>query len=112
MNWLKKLFRKEAYVGSFQLKIQGDMWVYVHCFESKRGKRRTEVINCDVYPGTGWKKAYERTELYQLRIRPWEEWGKKDSGIYTYGQVKNPKEEFLAVLKGEAKWKIDHDHSG
>lgn len=111
-DWFKKLFRRhEAYVGTFKLRINSEI-VYVHCFEAKNGKRRTEVINCDNYPANKWRTYYEQTEIYQLRIRPWEDWGKKDSGIFTYNQVMEPKEEFLAVLKGEAKWEIEHDHSG
>ena len=110
-SWFKKLFRrKEAYVGTFKLRINSEI-VYVHCFETKNGKRRTEVINCDNYPASKWRTYYEQTEIYQLRIRPWEDWGKKDDGIFTYSQVMEPKEEFKAKLKGDATWEIKHDHS-
>ena len=112
MNWLRKIFRgKEAYVGSFKVKLNNEV-IYVHCFETKHGHRRTELVNCDSYPATGWLKNYKRTELYQLRIKPWEEWGKKDDGIMTYNDVFDKKKEFLAKLKGDALWVIKHDNSG
>ena len=112
MDWLRKIFRgKEAYVGSFKFKLRSEP-IYVHCFETRKGHRRTEVVNCDAYPNSKWRKEYERTDLYQLRIQPWEDWGKKDDGIMTYKMVCEPKEEFKAKLKGDATWVIKHDYSG
>lgn len=109
-NTTNTLGRNEVYVGSFSINLNGQQ-VYIHCFENKKGARRTKVVNCEMYPKSNWIDAYKRTKLYQLRIQPWEEWGKKDNGIYTYNQVMDPKEEFLAVLKGDATWEIKHDHS-
>lgn len=107
MRWFTKLFRKKgAYVGSFKLTISSEP-VYVHCFETKRGKRQISMVNCDSYPNSSWEKNLKRTEIYQLRIRPWAYWGKKDEGIMTYKSIHDPKEEFLAKLKGESQWIIN-----
>ena len=83
--------------------------MYVHCFEKKHGKRAILCVNCDSHPYSSWEKDLRNTELYQLRIRPWAYWNKKDDGIMTYAGVTDVKEEFLAKLKGEDKWIIKHD---
>jgi len=109
MNWFRNMFRKRgAYVGSFSIKISGEQ-VYIHCFEKRTGKREIMMVNCDSYPNTNWETGIKRTELYKLRIQPWVYWGKKDDGIMTYKSIHDPKEEFLAKLKGENKWIINDD---
>ncbi len=112
MSWFRKIFpADEAYVGSFVVKQSGET-IYCHCFEDVKSNRRIELINADRSPYSKWDDTFKRSRLYQLRIQPWCYWGKKDSGIFTYEQVKNPKEEFLAALKGEATWIINNDNSG
>ena len=98
------------------MRFSHDSWtVYIHCFESKYGDRRIQIVGArelaseaEKYKASDFDGKFEISKLYQTQLYPWL-CGRKDAAIPGYELVKSQKFDFTKKLKGETPIILNDD---
>jgi hypothetical protein len=119
-NWFRHVFFyvEWQHVGLFEhtMRFSHEPWqLYIHCFESKYGDRRIEIIGAKelaseakVYDEKDFDGKFEISKLYQTELYPWI-CGRANAGIPGYELVKTEKFDFTKKLRGETPIILNDD---
>ena len=110
--FLDQIFREWVHVGicKWQKNRYSSESATIHCFESKHGRRRIEIVAGLGSSGSRWRERLKGSDLYQLRVYPWLN-GAPDPDLPSYKDVVSKKDEFVSQLKGEKFPKVISSYS-